>query len=1154
MAEVKNSRLLDQLIEYGKAFDGSTLDLITIERFVVAVMDTICNRSGIETDPSDLGALRDLMERLMPDHARGYDLTRDGFTLYIKECQTETDGFLFRRGLEKAKKLIGGEGYDCLTAPILLEYFILHPSRFFSAYTGIFTGRLRLRDEILSRRDPEKQEKKAEAPAKAESAPAPEDGFASMKESLSAITAAMKRYYDALTEEVLGQDHAVSEFVSGLFRSEMVSRTDPDRKRPRATFLFAGPPGVGKTYLAETAAALLGLPFKRFDMSEYCNKEASLEFIGSDSVYRDSKPGNFTVFIDKNPKSVILLDEIEKAHISIIHLFLQVLDAGQLRDSKTDLTLSLKDTILIFTTNAGKQLYQNSESGNFSDLSRKVILKALEKDVNPETKEPYFPPAICSRFAAGNVVMFNHLPPEVLRKIAVKQIQKNIDGFKEVFDIGIEVDEDVYTSLLFSEGGSVDGRMISARAETFFHGEVFELFRLMESEKSGSKIADLERIRFTAQIPGDDPDIRDLYISNTVSSLLIIAPGKIVRACGDNASMVEIISVKDVNEAKAVLKDREINCVLIDPTFGRAEKKQYLNTEDEISAARDFLRFMMKEQSGLPVYLVQDGESRLSAEEEVSYRNIGVNGMLTLTDEPDDFRAQLDVMLSELHQRSSVVRLTKMNRLIDFETAQELSQDGKTAGIKLFDFSMTVAVEAEDSENILSGLSKPDVTYDKVVGAEDAKSELKFFVEYLKNPRKYIGTGVGAPRGVLLYGPPGTGKTMLAKATANASDVTFLSAVGNQFVVGHPGESARKIRDIFRTARKYAPSIIFIDELDTIAHTRTGSGNTVGNEEALTALLAEMDGFRRDNSKPVFVLAATNCDVGSKGENGLDPAVLRRFDRRIYVDLPNRDERRQYLTDRFKEDPVFEISDEKTENIAVRSTGMSIAQLESVIELALRSAIKDGDLKVTEAIFDEAFETFNSGEEKEWDDALLERVARHEAGHAFLYRMCGETPSYITVVARGGHGGYMQHDDAENKPLHTRRELTDLILTSLGGRAAEVIYYGEEGLSTGASGDLSNATELARRMICAYGMSDRFGLAVIDPRTSAGGELSSEIYEEINRILSREMERAVAILSENRAAIDALVKELIGKNHLSGSEIETILENYVPAKQPDRKE
>lgn len=300
-----------------------------------------------------------------------------------------------------------------------------------------------------------------------------------------------------------------------------------------------------------------------------------------------------------------------------------------------------------------------------------------------------------------------------------------------------------------------------------------------------------------------------------------------------------------------------------------------------------------------------------------------------------------------------------------------------------------------------------------------------------------------------------------------------------------------------------------------------------------------MDGFVNDPSRPVFVLAATNFEVEQGNERSLDAALLRRFDRRIYLDLPGKQDRVRFLKLTAAKNPAIQISEEKIENIAMRSTGMSLAEIESAVELALRSAVREGGSVVNDDIFEEAFETFNGGEKKKWDESQLERVARHEAGHALLCWLGGETPSYLTVVARRGHGGYMQHADREGKEIYTKEELLGRVRTALGGRAAEIVFYGEEeGLSTGASGDLASATSLVRRMVCVFGMEESFGLAVSD---DASGSISSEVKVIINRILKEQMEESVRLISENRNKIDALVRELLVKNHLNGTQIDEIL-------------
>ncbi|WP_300347374.1 AAA family ATPase [uncultured Oscillibacter sp.] len=300
---------------------------------------------------------------------------------------------------------------------------------------------------------------------------------------------------------------------------------------------------------------------------------------------------------------------------------------------------------------------------------------------------------------------------------------------------------------------------------------------------------------------------------------------------------------------------------------------------------------------------------------------------------------------------------------------------------------------------------------------------------------------------------------------AGESDVTFIAAEGNQFLKKYVGEGPESVHALFNTARKYAPSILFVDEIDAIGKNRDGSDG-VNSADVLTAFLTEMDGFNVKSDKPVFVLAATNFDINDNGARSLDPALVRRFDNKIMVDLPNKAERGLYIKQKTNAHPAIDVSDGEIENIAMRSTGMSLAELELVLELALRNAVKSENFTVTDEILENAFESFNSGEVKKWAPEELERTARHEAGHALLCWLGGETPSYLTIVARASHGGYMQHGGNEDKGSYTKEELLARIRTALGGRAAETVYYGDYGgVSTGARSDLQNATRTAEHMM-----------------------------------------------------------------------------------------
>ncbi len=942
-----------------------------------------------------------------------------------------------------------------------------------------------------------------------------------------------------LLESVFGQNQAINSFVSGYFQAELMANSKNKTSKPQATFLFAGPPGVGKTFLAEKAAEALGLPFMRFDMSEYSDREANLQFCGMDASYKNAKMGNVTGFVHKNPHCVLLFDEIEKANISVIHLFLQILDAGRVRDNYTDEEVSFGRAIIIFTTNAGKNLYDDSSVSNLSSIPRKKILKALSADIDPNTGVPLFPAAICSRFASGNVVMFNRLGADNLFAIANRELQGSIKSFEESTGIKINIDDKVSTAIILSEGGNADARTVKGRAGAFFHEELYELFRLLSSDVS--IVEKLKTVKVDVSLKGSNSDISKMFVNHTKPEVLIFANNSRLLEVTLASSDVIYHLTDNIEKAKEILFNHDISIILCDVYCNLKEpEKKLLNAEDISSDGHDLLMYALSGYS-IPIYLIQSEQNKISSEEFLSFAKLGVQDVLTLKNrKKNSFEQQVLDKCNIAYQQGNMLKLARESKVVSYKTSQNISHDKKTAEITLFDFKMCLATDMEDSKNVLDSVSKPMVAFDDVIGAEDAKRELTYFVEYLKDPLKYMRKGLRAPKGVLLYGPPGTGKTMLAKAMAGESDVTFLNAEGNQFLKRFVGEGPEAVHNLFASARKYAPSILFIDEIDAIGKDRSTLGLNDNSSDILTAFLTEMDGFSTDASKPVFVLAATNYEVEQGRGRSLDPALLRRFDRRIYVDLPTKDERKRFLNMKADKNRLISLSSEQIENIAVRSTGMSLAELDSVYEMALRNAIRSEDGVVDDSDFEEAFETFNGGEEKQWNKSSLKRTARHESGHALLCWLSGEKPSYLTVVARGDHGGYMQHSNNEDKGLYTRSELIDRIRTSLAGRAAEIVYYGrEDGTSTGASSDLCSATRIAEQMICKYGMDEEIGLSYIED-----GNISASYYAEIrrrtNEILATELNNTIEIISKNKAAIDTMTEALLDKNHLKEKDIDDI--------------
>ncbi|HIX07437.1 MAG TPA: AAA family ATPase [Candidatus Borkfalkia faecipullorum] len=969
-----------------------------------------------------------------------------------------------------------------------------------------------------------------------------EEGEESVKEEKTAVRESMTALADRvmnirkrLSERVFGQQEAISTFVSGYFQSVVMSHGQQSLTKPQATFLFAGPPGVGKTFLAEQAAQFLGLPYKRFDMSEFSSEFSNIDLAGRDRGYREPCRGSLTGYVQEHPSCVLLFDEVEKAHRKVIYLFLQILDAGRLRDNFLDQEIDFSKTVIIFTTNAGRKLYEDTE--NAGGASRKAILEALAKDVNPLNNAPYFPPELCSRFASGNVVMFNSLRVDSLLRIISGELTKNRERISSAYGMECKIGANVPSAILYAEGAHADARTVKSRAASFLNRELYELFRLLLERGGG---ASPQSVVFDVKLPKDNQKICSLFAASEPPEVLLFTDA--VRT-GFRPNGFVLHKTADPEEAKKLLGERDISLVLCDLLCGREEEEDVLHLEDVHSEGKKLLEHVLEKEDA-EVCLWETDARTVSDEEMQSFYKAGVFGKVSFVRGQKRTVSQTILGLcEEIYRRKSILRLGRESKVLRYNSVQTLSQNGNTAYVNLSDMKLVPVYDSDDGKLILSAVDKPDIRFSDVIGAQDAKDELAYFVRYLKDPARYMRSGVKAPKGVLLYGPPGTGKTLLAKAMAGESDVTFLQAEGNQFLKRFVGDGPQAVHDIFRTARKYAPSILFVDEIDAIGKRRSGTDLTGAASDVLTAFLTEMDGFRSNAKKPVFVLAATNFETDGDSARSLDPALLRRFDRRICVDLPNREERELFLKRRMESNAAIRVSQEQAENIAMRSAGMSLAALDSVVELALRNAIKSENLLVDDAILEEAFESYCSGAEKKWDADLLERTARHEAGHALVCLSTGEKPAYLTIVARDNHGGYMQYADSDGKELYTKEELLGKIRTSLGGRAAEVVCYGEEGgLSTGASGDLRSATALAGRLIASYGMDEEFGLAVFDVQ-SADGAFGQELRGRIRSILAEQFERAKQFLTEHRQQLEKLAQALLEKNHLKGEEVEKIVGN-----------
>ncbi len=485
-----------------------------------------------------------------------------------------------------------------------------------------------------------------------------------------------------------------------------------------------------------------------------------------------------------------------------------------------------------------------------------------------------------------------------------------------------------------------------------------------------------------------------------------------------------------------------------------------------------------------------------------------------------------------------------------------LTRQVKGAGMQAFTFGQSKA------RIIYPFDKKQKITFKDVAGVKEAKEELAEIVDFLKNPKKFLEIGARIPKGILLMGAPGTGKTLLARAVAGEAGVAFFSISGSEFVEMFVGVGASRVRDLFKMAKEAAPAIIFVDEIDAVGRVR-GTGVGGGNDEreqTLNQILVEMDGF--EPNEKVIVMAATNRpDV-------LDPALLRpgRFDRRVTLDLPDRNDRESILKIHGRGKPLGE--DVNFRIVAERTPGFSGADLYSLMNEGAILAARENRNKVAQYDLIRAIEKVMLGPERK--SHLLSKkekeiTAYHEAGHAVISSVLpfADPVHKISIISRGHAAGYTLKLPLEDRKLQSKKEFLDDIAVSLGGYSAEKMMFGD--LTTGPSNDLQVSTALARDMVTKYGMSDKmgpialegvggralFGRGVSDSEYSE--KVGAEIDGEVSKIMSEALKKADQILEKHKSAFDAIAKKLIEVETIEREEYEKLITAHgiLPKKKQD---
>lgn len=991
------------------------------------------------------------------------------------------------------------------------------------------------------------------------------------------IIQTMKNVRDYFKREIVGQETVIHSIITGLAHADMKRVIDPGNVQPLAVFIFMGPPGVGKIHSAVCLAEALQRPYKILDMAQCHDDDLYSELTG------DEKPGLLTGFVEANDYSLLIVDEIEKAGPNMIQIFLQILEHGTVYDRYLKKEISFKNIILIFTTNAGVILYRDPNHEIFTlkpEDQRATLVSVLENEIDPVTNKNVFPKGICSRLDRGHLVLFNHIPiPDKIR-IMKKELNKNIELFRNTYGITITCDLLLPITLLYHCGANSDLVLIKNLAEKIIWSELFHYTYALEDERSVTSffknikeiaiIPEIFKEQATALLPDDE--IQKLFrVPSDITILLIIDNDyqdnfvkiQSFKYKGITYS-IQWICISDIELLKQKLQANTLPMfILIDIWISGKDTHQFPEIQgrpkitdltegripyalNELIPGQTILKFIRGHFRDIPVYILSFPGNKIANKIHLPIddvllldyiRHFGVKGRIDLEknspEKDNSFINEIVRINNDAFFEKTAITLSKKREIVSFDIMPIEYRNEKRYHIKLRNFSKTRRLDAADFCDIISDVELPETRFDDVIGADNAKIPLKKLIMWLENTDIYRTSPVRPPRGILLTGLPGTGKTMLARALAGEANAAFMVRSGTSFISRWVGSGPENIRELFVQARKYAPTIVFIDEIDSFAGKRGGGfGTNKAEEETLNTLLTEMDGFWTGQREPVIVIAATNLP------EELDPALLRRFDKVIEVELPDREARSKYmkreLADYLKNDETLE---NEIEFISKETAGYTISDLECGIHEMILAASSASEIN-SQTLRDTFKFSYHS------DKEILKRIALHEAGHALVSMFYDIIPHYVTIIKRKGSSGSVWFETDKYKDSYTKEELFQQITIAMGGRAAEIHQFGPDQISTGSSDDLRKAIDIATDMICVHGMGDE-GIEAIPIKKQGSNEWNPDEKQKaaIYTILRNANICSEKILNENSGILLKMVRELVDKNRLNQDDLEKFHQN-----------
>ena len=966
-----------------------------------------------------------------------------------------------------------------------------------------------------------------------------------------------------LSELVVGQQKAIEMICDGYFTSLLALKDSPTvPKGPQMLFTFLGPPGVGKTYTAECLSEILNNQdsppvILRLNMSAYSTHQAHEQLIGFSKSYKGAEKGILSGFASDNPDGFILVDEFEKAHPNTQHLFLQILDAGQLYENNSGTLVDFSNTTIIFTSNLGRQLYDTPNRSGVLQESRNLresILEALRKESNQTADQAGkgLSPELVSRLAKGHVVLFEYLEGLALERILDLTLAQVSSEIKATLGTEIEINDPIARILFllrFGVGG--DARRLKTGVRNFLYQVINDILTdqretMIDAEKPELQYYHHFSISLSEHEPLPD-FIKEAFARRSRILLVDDSPWDVTFA--DHYSC-EIVSNK--GEADTFLS-QGCDFVLLDLYLGSKQEA------DEMDAGLAILHWLRTRYPEIPVYVFTETPEKRGLSETMLERIClegGARGVLRKrfyssseeeATERDAFFRRLDEIDLAVRRQKLVSFYNRRGKVLDFDIAVVSEGQFKEDILPLeINQIRELTVVSVLDRNSRGWVDLPKERFEDIAGAQQAKQRLLEVSEWLTDPGPLIDMGLEMPKGILLTGPPGTGKTTMARAVAGEVEVPFFAISGSEIFNKFVGESEAAIRELFTSARRYAPSIIFIDEIDSLGVSRSNNrtGSRVG-EQVLNELLAQMDGFQQPD-RPVFVMAATNRpDI-------LDSALVRsgRFDLQIEIPYPNTQARKEIFDIHLNSKPLA--NDVVIQSLATRTAGLSGADIKQICKEAGMLALREKKKEISRKYLQEAITVIKMGlasEQVVLDKKVKRATAIHEAGHLLAhYRLLPEESLVqVSILPRGRSFGFVEHvPENEYSDMNLAR-VKKMVQVLLAGRAAEKLLLEDEQITSGCSSDMERATVLTVKAVAEWGMDDEFGVVSIKGLEQGLGthghpvdlpSVHDEVIRKARKMLLERYDESLDLLTREQPLLEKLAQKIEEKETLYSSEIE----------------